>query len=150
VLPHHQHNADLYGGTSRQQHRQRDVIHARPLRSIPTNRSSSSTPPRCNFGSSDLQRLIADLFGVSSSPRRPRPRHHKLCLVSIKYSCGDHLGLRDLRRLALHVFSCSFSSPPRHARGLGIADLDTLGGLALPILGSSDLRDLINFCASSL
>jgi hypothetical protein len=28
--------------------------------------------------------------------------------------------------------------------------LDTLGGLALPISGSSGLRDLTNFCAFSL
>jgi hypothetical protein len=39
------------------------------------------------------------------------------------YIFGDHLGLRDLCRLL----------PLRHARGLGVADLDTLGDLGLPI-----------------
>jgi hypothetical protein len=31
------------------------------------------------------------------------------------------------------LFLVPFSLPLRHARGLGVADLDTLGGLALPI-----------------
>jgi hypothetical protein len=38
--------------------------------------------------------------------------------------------LADLLYMVFPVLSPS----PRHARGLGVADLDTLGGLALPII----------------
>jgi hypothetical protein len=48
------------------------------------------------------------------------------------------------------LFPALFSLPFRRTRGLGVADLDMLGGLALPISGSSDLRDITNFCAFSL
>jgi hypothetical protein len=47
---------------------------------------------------------------------------------------SDSPCLRDLRRPTLHAFSCSFSPPPRHARGLGVADLHARG------LGFANLR----------
>jgi hypothetical protein len=90
---------------------------------------------RCSFGSSNLQRLIADLFSVSSLPHQLRSRLHAKakCLFQLNILTTIISVSATFANLLYILFLAPFPLPLRHTRGLGVADLDTLGGLALPI-----------------
>jgi hypothetical protein len=81
---------------------------------------------------------------ISSTHKLSVTEYLQLIFLRLHVSSIVSVTLVDLLYILLPAL---FSLPLRHARGLGVADLDTLGGLTLPIKGSSDLRDLINFYA---